>query len=221
MDSRPLSNISREESQRLETAKRNHVKRIWVKMLIIIGILVFLWLAAIGTVWAVSAVYNRGEVYPDTDAIIVLGAQVLPNRQPNRILKTRLDMAVRAYAAAPRTIICCGAQGSDEPAPEGEVMRGYLIERGIPENDVIAETDSYNTYENIGNAARLLGTEKKTVLIVTSDYHIPRALWIARDKGLTAYGAGSPTYWKWRFKNHTKEALSWLKYAYMKITGKV
>ena len=155
------------------------------------------------------------------DAIIVLGAQVKRDGTPNVQLQWRLDAATEAWEAHPVPIVVCGAQGSDEPAPEGEVMRGYLIERGIPESDVIAETDSYNTYENIGNAARLLGTEKKTVLVVTSDYHIPRALWIARDKGLTAYGAGSPTYWKWRFKNHTKQALSWLKYAYMKITGKV
>ena len=197
------------------------VRKVMIKMLIIAAIIILLWLAAIGTVWAVSLWENRGNPRQDTDAIIVLGAQVLPNGQPNRILKTRLDMTIEAYTANPRPIICCGAQGSDEPAPEGNVMRDYLIQHGIPEKDIQAETNSFNTYENLENAKKLLDPATKSVLIVTSDYHIHRALKIARDKGLEAYGAGSRTFWLWRFKNHTKEALSWVKYCYMKITGQV
>jgi len=196
-------------------------KRRWWRLLLIPVAAVFLWLAAIGTVWAVSLYYTAGEPPRDTDAIIVLGAQVLPNGSPNRILKTRLDMAYDAWRENPRPIICCGAQGSDEPAPEGSVMRDYLIQKGVPPTFVTAETGSYNTYENLANARALLPEGTNSVLIVTSDYHVPRALWIARSKGLTAYGAGSPTYWKWRFKNHTKEAASWLKYCYMKIAGQI
>ena len=205
----------------MQKEANDHLKRVLKKMLAILAALLILWLAAIGTVWAVSLWENRGEPRQDPDAIIVLGAQVLPNGQPNRILKTRLEMAVTAFNTAPRPIICCGARGTDEPAAEGDVMREYLISRGIPENWIQAETSSYNTYENIANAIKLLPPDTGSVLIVTSDYHVARALWIARDKGLAAYGAGSPTYWKWRFKNHTKEALSWLKYCYMKITGQV
>ena len=190
-------------------------------MLTISAIVLLLWLAAVGTVWAVSLWENQGEPRQDTDAIIVLGAQVLPNGQPNRILKTRLDLAIDAYTARPRPIICCGAKGDDEPEAEGKVMREYLIAQGIPEQDIQSETGSYNTYENLENARKLLDPEVKSVLIVTSDYHIHRALRIARDKGFTAYGAGSPTFWVWRFKNHTKEALSWVKYCYMKISGQV
>ena len=201
--------------------KRKRVKRMIKSMLTILAVIVFLWLSAIGTVWIVSAWQTRSEPKRDTDAIIVLGAQVLPNGQPNRILKTRLDMTLSAYQASPRPIICCGAQGSDEPAPEGQVMRSYLIDHGIPADMIQAETNSYNTYENLDNAKKLLDPSAKTVLIITSDYHVPRAMWIAGDKQLKAYGAGSPTYWMWRFKNHTKEALSWIKYCYMKLTGKV
>ncbi len=196
---------------------KNHM----VKLLILLVLCIGLWFAAIGIVWIVSIRNNSEPPRQDTDAIIVLGAQVLPNGQPNRILKTRLEMAAEAYFAAPRPIICCGAQGDDEPAPEGNVMREYLIQLGIPETDIFAETQSRNTYENIRNAKQMLPQGTRSVLIVTSDYHIARALWIAGDNGLQAYGAGSPTYWKWRFKNHTKEALSWIKYCYMKLTHQV
>ena len=197
------------------------MRKVLKKMMVILLVAVLLWLAAIGTVWAVCLWENRGEPRQDTDAIIVLGAQILPDGEPNRILKTRLDLAVSAYQAAPRLIVCCGAQGADEPAPEGEVMRDYVIAHGVPAEYVLAETNSYNTYENLANARKLLPDSVKTVLIVTSDYHIARAIWIAGNQGMTAYGAGSPTYWKWRFKNHTKEALSWVKYLYMRLTGKV
>lgn len=205
----------------LKEVRHSLIVTIIKRMLILLFVLVLLWLTAIGAVWAVSLWENRGTPRTDTDAIIVLGAQVLPNGQPNRILKTRLDMAAEAYRASPQPVVCCGAQGSDEPAPEGLVMRDYLVGLGLPAGDILTEIQSFNTYENIENAKALLDPSVESVLIVTSDYHVARALWIARAKGLTAYGAGSPTYWKWRFKNHTKEALSWLKYLYMRLTGKV
>ena len=197
------------------------IRKVILRMISVFAVVVLLWLTAIGAVWAVSLWENREEPRTDTDAIIVLGAQVLPNGEPNRILKTRLELALSTYQAAQRPIICCGAQGSDEPEAEGNVMRNYLISRGIPADVIQAETASVNTYENIENAKKLLSPSAQSVLIVTSDYHVARSLWIARSKGLVAYGAGSPTYWKWRFKNHTKEAISWIKYVYMKMTGQV
>ena len=205
----------------LKEVRLMFIRKVCIKMLVVVAVIIILWLTAIGTVWAVSLWENRGEPETDTDAIIVLGAQVLPNGEPNRILKTRLETALGVYQASPRQIICCGAQGYDEPAAEGKVMRDYLVDRGVPETHIWAETESRNTYENLENAKRILDSAIKKVLIVTSDYHVARSLWIANDKGFEAYGAGSPTYWKWRFKNHTKEFLSWIKYCYMKVTGQV
>ena len=189
----------------LADIRKDLIRKVLKRMFIVVLVIILLWLTAVGTVWLVSIAENGGEIPLNTDATIVLGAQVLPS----------------VYEKAPQPIICCGAQGDDEPAPEGAVMRDYLVVNGVPEAAVTAETESYNTYQNLENARKLLPEGIRRVLIVTSDYHVPRALWIARDKGFEAVGAGSPTYWKWRFKNHTKEALSWLKYAYMKLTGQV
>ena len=99
-------------------------------------------------------------------------------------------------------------------------MRAWLIEKGAAEKDVIAETGSQNTYENLENARALLPDTIKRVLILTSDYHLPRALMIARDKGFIPSGIGSDTFWLWRFKNHTREALSLIKYFWLKILGR-
>ncbi len=153
----------------------------------------------------------------NTTAMIVLGAQVLPNGQPNVQLEWRLQAALEAYQAHQQLIITCGAQGSDEPAPEGEVMRNWLIERGVAEADVIAETASYNTQQNIENAKALLPEGTVNVLIITSDYHLPRAMAVARDLGFNPSGIGSdctPEYW---MKNHSRELLAWGKYYLNKI----
>lgn len=147
------------------------------------------------------------------DAIVVLGAQVKADGELSVQLQQRLDAAYDAWEKAPCLVVTCGAQGENEPAPEGQVMREYLIDRGIPAEQVLAETTSYNTRQNIENAAALLQDYPvESVLIVTSDYHLPRAMALARDQGLQASGIGSATFPQYWIKNYFREALSWLKY---------
>lgn len=178
----------------------------WALILSLIGVALF------GTALALlcDAERNIPEKNDLSDAIVVLGAQVLPDGTPNVLLEWRLQKALEQYRLSPRLIIACGAQGSNEPLPEGEAMRNWLIKNGVPEGDVIAETESYNTRENLENALALLPEGAKSILIVTSDYHVPRALAIAHDLGIEATGVGSPTrYW---LKNRAREVLAWGKY---------
>ncbi|MCH5287080.1 MAG: YdcF family protein [Christensenellaceae bacterium] len=161
--------------------------------------------------------WRAGNVPPagDYDAIIVLGAQVNPNGEPSIQLRWRLDAAVEAWQETNTMIVACGAQGGNEPAPEAQVMRDYLVARGVAEEDILIDTDSYNTRQNIRNAAGLLaGYNVERVLIVTSDYHLPRAMALAEDEGLDATGVGSPTKEGLLFKakNYGREALAWVKY---------
>ena len=179
------------------------------------------WLAAAGAavyagliglvyVWEISVPQAK-----DYDSIIVLGAQVLPAGEPSVQLRWRLDKAKEVYGDHPCPIVVCGGQGSNEPAPEGDVMRRVLLEEGLLEQHVISEARSVNTSENIRNAWEILKARGcSRPVIVTSDYHLPRALAIARDAGLQAQGAGSPCkpgikFW---LKNHMREALAWVKY---------
>ncbi len=149
------------------------------------------------------------------DAIIVLGAQVKPDRTPSVQLTWRLDKAAEAFAKHHVPIVVCGAQGSDEPCPESVIMKQYLVEeRNVPDYLVLEDPDSRNTYENLGNAQKLLAgnADIKRVLIVTSDYHVPRSMAIAGDLGFEAEGLGSPCLPEYWIKNHGREALAWCKY---------
>ena len=148
------------------------------------------------------------------DAIIVLGAQVRPDGSPSVQLGWRLDAALEAYQQKAVPIVVCGAKGKDEPMTEADAMTLYLTEKGIPESSILKDADSFNTNQNLRNAAALLRSipDIRRVLIVTSDYHVPRSLAIAQDLGFDACGMGSPCKPEYWLKNHAREALAWCKY---------
>ncbi len=150
----------------------------------------------------------------DFDAIVVLGAQVLSNGEPNTQLQWRLDAALEAWRDHEVPIVVCGAQGADEPVPEAQAMKSYLVRQGVPGEMIYEDPDSFNTKQNLTNAAEILkgvsGVRK--VLIVSSDYHVPRAMTLAGDLGLEAAGLGAPCKPEYWLKNHAREALAWVKY---------
>ncbi len=148
------------------------------------------------------------------DAIIVLGAQVKPDGVPSVQLTWRLDAAYDAFAQNNVPVVVCGAQGKDEPMTEAEAMKSYLMDKGIPEGFILTDPESFNTSQNLKNAGNLLSVypEVRKVLIVTSDYHVPRSLALARDNGMQAAGLGSPCKPEYWLKNHGREALAWIKY---------
>ncbi len=182
-------------------------------MLLVIGILLFAALL-LNVVIREKQVYTKVEQVQDYDAIIVLGAQVKPDGNPSVQLTWRLEAAAEAWKRKAVPVVVCGAQGSDEPMPEAVAMKEFLLRSGVEESSILTDPDSFNTRENIANAARLLsdrsGIEK--VLIVSSDYHVPRAVALAQDLKIRAEGLGAPCLPEYWIKNHAREALAWVKY---------
>ena len=181
-------------------------------MLVLIAVLVGV-IAYLGVVGMLVWKVNHVPAAENYDAIVVLGAQVKPDGTLSLQLKWRLDAAYEAWQRNPCLIVACGAQGANEPEPEAHAMRDYLTGLGVPQESILVDDTSYNTRQNISHAAALLSEhDAHTVLIVTSDYHLPRAMALAEDAGLNATGIGAetlPIYWP---KNYGREALSWIKY---------
>ena len=180
-------------------------------LLILLGALVYIGIVLM-VCWKETHVHTPGTDY---EALIVLGAQVKPDGEPSLQLQWRLEKAAEAYQQKKVPVVVCGGQGKNEPAPEAEVMRDVLVSIGVDEDMILTDTTSVSTHSNISNAMALLADRSVTkVLIVTSDYHLPRALAIADEHGLTAYGIGAPTKLGMQFwlKNHGREALAWCKY---------
>lgn len=177
--------------------------------LLLMGVLAYLLVVG----WTV---YSEAHLPPKqpSQVILVLGAQVKVDGSLSVALHRRLTLARDEYLQSPQLIITCGGQGENEPAAEGEVMRDWLIAQGVPPEDVIAEAKSTSTRENLSYAKRFMEERGfSQALVVTSDYHVARALALCKGLGIEATGVGSasePAYW---IKNHAREALSWIKFA--------
>ena len=199
--------------------RRTLFGRLW-RLIGVLGLLSILGYA--GLIGYVSYREAHVPAPTDYDAIIVLGAQVKQDGEASVQLRWRLDKALEMYRLSPCVVVVCGAQGGVEPRPEAEVMRALLIADGIPADQVYMDTQSMDTRQNMNNAKQILDQLGLTKpLVVTSDYHLPRAMEIAQDAGFTPQGAGSlcrPELEFW-FQNHGREALAWVKYWLVKYVG--
>lgn len=123
----------------------------------------------------------KGE--KNLDCIIVLGAQVRPSG-PSPVLRYRLDTAALYLKENPKTrCIVSGGKGDNEYEAEGTAMREYLLKCGIESSRIQAETGSLDTRQNLENSARLLDMGNDRIGIVTNNFHMFRALHIAKQLG--------------------------------------
>ena len=129
--------------------------------------------------------------------LLVLGAQV-KNNGPSVVLQYRLDTAIDYLKEHPETVcIVSGGKGANEPLTEAEGMKAYLIQNGISEERILKEEESLKTYQNIRNSRALI-PEAASVGIVTNNFHMFRALKIAKKQGLSDFGglaAGSKPFY--------------------------
>lgn len=143
--------------------------------------------------------YGNNSVPTAGDVIIVLGCKLWGD-QPSPLLRYRLDMALEVYnqGLAPY-IIVSGAQGPDEDIAEALAMKRYLVQRGIGEEKIFIEDNSFNTYQNLKHSKAIMdemGFEKG--IVVTNDFHLYRALVLSKKLNLSSSGApagGPPVKW--------------------------
>ncbi|MBF4570568.1 YdcF family protein [Plantibacter sp. VKM Ac-2880] len=146
-----------------------------------------------------SLVYSRFRHTVVPDVVVILGSGLIDGQVPP-LLRSRLDLALRIHRSArPGTrrplLIPSGGQGDDEPRPEGVAMAEYLIANGAEPTDVLPETESTSTRENLLRSRELQESSGRTgdTLVVTNNYHVLRAALLARSTGSDAQVIGSPT----------------------------
>ena len=120
------------------------------------------------------------------DVCIILGAQ-MKETGPSDVLQRRLDRALEYLQANPETlVVVSGGQGDNEPVSEARGMRDYLVARGITEERILMEDASTDTWENLDYSARLIDKKEDSVVIVTNNFHVFRAVFIAEKQGYQA-----------------------------------
>ena len=122
------------------------------------------------------------------DCIVVLGAGIWGDK-PSPMLEDRLLEAIKLYNnKVSSKIIMSGDHGRKE-YDEVNIMKNFAMEKGIPSEDIFMDHAGFSTYESLYRAKEVF--EAKKVVIVTQKYHLYRALYIANQLGIEAYGVNS------------------------------
>ena len=141
----------------------------------------------------------RGDKDCDKKYVVVLGAAVHGD-VPSLALTHRLEGAYAYLNEHPDSVaILSGGQGAGEKMSEAECMYFWLCANGIPAERLIMESDSTSTSENLDNSFRIireLGDEPdKNVVLISSSYHLFRAKYLAKLKGISVNTLpGNPGY---------------------------
>ena len=125
----------------------------------------------------------------DVDCIIILGCQVKDDGSLSHMLRDRLMRGLEVYetGAAPK-LLMSGDHGREEYDEVG-AMKNYAIENGVPSENVFMDHAGFSTYETMYRAKEIFKAEK--VIIVTQEYHLYRALYIAERLGMETYGVSA------------------------------
>lgn len=129
----------------------------------------------------ISGFTKKGE--PGADYVVVLGAQIKANG-PSKALQYRLDEAIiYLNENGESKVIVSGGQGPDEHISEAQGMYDYLVEKGIDSERIIMEDKSRNTFQNLTFSAEFFDKEKDSVAVVSNNFHVFRAVKIAKKAG--------------------------------------
>lgn len=148
-------------------------------------------LAVVSSRWHVAAM-SKGRVHavdeaPSVPIAMVLGAKADPGR-PSRFLAARLDLAVTLWAKGRIKAVLVSGDGEARSNFETRVMRDYLVERGIPADRIVEDPAGFDTYDSCVRARDVFGVT--SLVVLSQEYHVRRAVAICRDIGVDAVGVG-------------------------------
>ena len=167
-------------------------------------VLLLLWLLGVAA-WIIW-VGDRDQAAP-SDAIIVLGAAAY-DAKPSPVFEERIRHGLDLYrqGLAPKLIFTGGFGGATARFSESQVARRYALEQQIPAQDILIESRSRTTRQNLVEAKRLMDAHgMRRVILVSDPLHMARALRLSRELGIDALASSTPStrfrsfHTSWRF----------------------
>lgn len=140
------------------------------------------------------------------DCILVLGAGVIGDK-PTHMLEDRLLEGISLYKNnVASKIIMSGDHGQVE-YDEVNLMKKFAIDKGVDSKDIFMDHAGFSTYESLYRAKKIFRAQK--IVIVTQEYHLYRAIYIAKSLGLDAYGVSSnPRLYAGQFIRDLREVIA-------------
>jgi len=130
-------------------------------------------------------IYNEINIEKKYDIALVLGCSVLKNGSPSKMLRDRLNAAIKLYEKEKIEKILISGDHT-KTYSEIDVMNKYLLDNNVKEEDILFDYKGYSTNESLLNYNNKYSD--KSVIIVTQKYHLYRALFIAKELNLNAIG---------------------------------
>ncbi len=125
-----------------------------------------------------SHIIELSELESDSyDCILVLGAGLRPDGTPSDMLSDRLSIAISLFENGVSDTLLLSGDRTDDSYDEVSAMKKYCTDRGVSESNIVCDNVGYSTFETMHNT-KLDGRFEK-LLIVTQDYHLYRAVYIA------------------------------------------
>lgn len=144
------------------------------------------------------------------DCILILGASVRSDGTPSPMLRDRLDQGILLYFDGVSNKILMSGDHAYDNYDEVNTMKKYAINSRVPSSDIFLDHAGLNTYDSMYRLKYVYGVDK--VVIVTQEYHLYRAVYIARKLGLNAYGVASdPREYSGQIYRDIREILARLK----------
>ena len=156
---------------------------------------------------------NQGFHY-----IIVLGCGILGEKM-TPLLRNRVDKGISLLEKNPDAkLVLSGGMGPGESITEAECMKRYILSKGISASRILIEDQSKNTYENLLFSKAKIeedsSEEKPSLAIVTTSYHVFRALILAKKLHISCKGFGGKTKWYFTLNAILREFVAYLRISY-------
>lgn len=156
-------------------------------------LLIFIWMVVHST-WA--AIVGLRDFKGNADVAVVLGNEAFADGSLSPWLKGRVDAALTLYRNQQvKKIFVSGGIGDSE-FPEGDAMRNYLLQHGVPASDIFTDNEGNNSYLTAKNFITLNRQEHfRSAVVVSSWYHVLRCKYIVKKLGFdNVEGEHSTTY---------------------------
>jgi SanA protein len=153
------------------------------------GVSVFLFILIINLYFqqvAKNYIYSDINKIPSVYTALIPGSLVYGDSSLSLIVRDRVDKAIELYKAGKINRFLVSGDHGTKKYDEVNCMKRYLKEQGIPEEDIFLDHAGFDTYSSIVRAEKVF--DVKDMIIVSQDYHLQRALYIAHKKGIIAYG---------------------------------
>lgn len=160
-------------------------------------VLIFIIFIIVGYI-AINAIsifsFSTKDQKCESDVAIILGAATY-NGEVSPVYQERINHGITLYKTGyVKKLIVTGGVGDSNSEPDAFIAKQYALSQGIPDTDVLTETTSTITQENLENSKEIMDENGyKTAIIVSDPLHMKRAILLAKDAGIVAYSSPTPT----------------------------